>query len=52
MSLRLIEHPSPNHEERRADVVAMLVIHYTGMTSARAALDRLCDPAAKAAPIT
>ncbi len=25
----------------------MLVFHYTGMTSARAALDRLCDPAAR-----
>ena len=25
----------------------MLVLHYTGMTSAQAALERLCDPAAK-----
>jgi N-acetylmuramoyl-L-alanine amidase len=25
----------------------MLVLHYTGMKSAKAALDRLCDPAAK-----
>ncbi len=25
----------------------MLILHYTGMTSAEAALDRLCDPAAK-----
>ncbi len=44
----LIETPSPNHEARAEDVaVDMLVVHYTGMTSAAAALGRLCDPVAK-----
>ena len=43
----LKERPSPNHDARPADgVVDMLVLHYTGMQSAEAALDRLCDPAA------
>ncbi|MGE4278235.1 MAG: N-acetylmuramoyl-L-alanine amidase [Magnetospirillum sp.] len=45
--IKPIPRPSPNHDERRADVVDMLVIHYTGMQSGEAALDRLCDPAAK-----
>ncbi len=44
----MIERPSPNHDPRPPGVaVDMLVLHYTGMTDARAALDRLCDPAAK-----
>jgi N-acetylmuramoyl-L-alanine amidase len=33
--------PSPNHDERRRPV-SMLVLHYTGMETAAAALDRLC----------
>lgn len=45
--IKLVDFPSPNHEQRRADTVDMLVIHYTGMPSAEAALDRLCDPASK-----
>jgi N-acetylmuramoyl-L-alanine amidase len=50
--LDIRERPSPNHDAR-ADVVAgtpridMLVLHYTGMQSAAAALDRLCDPEAR-----
>lgn len=41
----IIETPSPNHEPRpEGQRVDMLVLHYTGMKSARAALDRLCDP--------
>jgi len=38
--------PSPNHDERMlpADI---LLLHYTGMTSTAAAVERLCDPAAK-----
>jgi N-acetylmuramoyl-L-alanine amidase len=40
------ERPSPNHGPR-SGAVDMLVLHYTGMTSAAAALDRLCDPAAQ-----
>ena len=38
--------PSPNFDERGAPV-SILVLHYTGMQSADAALDRLCDPEAK-----
>lgn len=44
--MRLIQRPSPNHDERTAPV-DMLVLHYTGMASGEAALERLCDPAAK-----
>jgi len=40
------ERPSPNHGPR-SGAIDMLVLHYTGMTSAAAALDRLCDPAAQ-----
>lgn len=38
--------PSPNQDERLlpADI---LLLHYTGMASTSAALERLCDPAAK-----
>jgi N-acetylmuramoyl-L-alanine amidase len=49
--LTLRERPSPNHGERgeapNLRPVDMLVLHYTGMQSAAAALDRLCDPAAR-----
>jgi N-acetylmuramoyl-L-alanine amidase len=38
---------SPNHGPRRADAVDFLILHYTGMTSGQAALERLCDPAAQ-----
>jgi N-acetylmuramoyl-L-alanine amidase len=40
------ERPSPNHGPRRA-AVDMMIIHYTGMDSAAAALDRLCDRASE-----
>lgn len=44
--LKLRERASPNHGVRRGNgVIDMLVIHYTGMTNAAVALDRLCDPA-------
>ncbi|GGZ28671.1 N-acetylmuramoyl-L-alanine amidase [Asticcacaulis endophyticus] len=42
----MIELPSPNFNERTAPV-DMIVLHYTGMETAGAALDRLCDPQAK-----
>lgn len=43
-----IEHPSPNYGPRRdAARPDMVVIHYTGMVSATAALARLSDPAAE-----
>jgi N-acetylmuramoyl-L-alanine amidase len=38
------ETPSPNWNERLLPV-SMVVLHYTGMESAEAALERLCDPA-------
>jgi N-acetylmuramoyl-L-alanine amidase len=46
--MRRTERSSPNHDARPdGAVIDMLVLHYTGMPSAEAALDRLCDPAAK-----
>lgn len=45
--MTLTHRPSPNHEPRRAGAVDMLVLHYTGMESAEAALARLCAPEAK-----
>ena len=42
------ERPSPNHASRGALArIDMLVLHYTGMKSAAAAIDRLCDPQAR-----
>jgi len=39
---------SPNFQPRPPGAaIDMLVIHYTGMQSAQAALERLCDPAAE-----
>ncbi len=41
----MIERPSPNFGLRPAGgPIDMLILHYTGMASAAAALDRLCDP--------
>jgi N-acetylmuramoyl-L-alanine amidase len=45
--MELVEMPSPNQDDRDGAVIDMLVLHYTGMSSAEAALSRLCDPAAK-----
>lgn len=46
-ALMLIEHPSPNHGPRPSGtVIDTLVLHYTGMATVSAALDRLADPAA------
>ncbi|MGB7099282.1 MAG: N-acetylmuramoyl-L-alanine amidase [Xanthobacteraceae bacterium] len=40
--------PSPNHDERGGGRSPdMIVLHYTGMQDADAALDRLCDPLSK-----
>lgn len=38
---------SPNHDDRGGAAIDMLVLHYTGMATAKAALERLCDPSAK-----
>jgi N-acetylmuramoyl-L-alanine amidase len=49
--LRIRDRPSPNHDSRGEPPdlrpIDMLVLHYTGMQSAAAALDRLCDPEAQ-----
>jgi N-acetylmuramoyl-L-alanine amidase len=46
--MRRIDRPSPNHDARPdGAAIDMLVLHYTGMPSAQAALDRLCDAGAK-----
>ena len=43
-----IERFSPNHGPRPEPTrIDMLVLHYTGMTTAAAALERLCDPDAR-----
>ena len=41
----ITRHPSPNFDDRRFPV-SMLVLHYTGMQTGEAALDRMCDPEA------
>jgi N-acetylmuramoyl-L-alanine amidase len=51
-TLAIRERPSPNHDSRGEAIggpprIDMLVLHYTGMLGAAAALDRLCDPAAR-----
>ena len=43
-----IERPSPNCDARPAgQAIDILLLHYTGMASGHAALERLCDPSAK-----
>ncbi|MDJ0922436.1 MAG: N-acetylmuramoyl-L-alanine amidase [Henriciella sp.] len=39
-------HASPNFNQRKA-AIDMLVLHYTGMETGQAALERMCDPAAE-----
>jgi N-acetylmuramoyl-L-alanine amidase len=46
--VRLIDRPSPNHDARpKGQRVDILLLHYTDMVSAEAALKRLTDPAAR-----
>jgi N-acetylmuramoyl-L-alanine amidase len=46
--LEIRERVSPNHGPRGEPArIDMLVLHYTGMKSAEAAIERLCDPNAK-----
>ena len=46
--MRIIERPSPNHDERpAAQSPDILVLHYTDMRNAEAALERLTDAAAR-----
>ena len=42
----MLDRPSPNFDVRAAPP-DILLLHYTGMQSAEAALERLCDPAAE-----
>lgn len=46
---RIAQRPSPNCGARRGEITApdMVVLHYTAMQSAQAAIDRLCDPEAQ-----
>jgi N-acetylmuramoyl-L-alanine amidase len=40
--------PSPNHDERaQGTAIDILLLHYTGMATTAAAIERLCDPSAK-----
>lgn len=49
MKGQVTDYPSPNFGPRPDGmVIDMLVIHYTGMRTGAAALQRLCDPAAEA----
>ncbi len=42
----VVETPSPNHGARsESEPIDLVVLHYTGMQCARAAIERLCDPA-------
>ena len=43
----ILEHPSPNFNDRGGAKISFLILHYTAMNTAQEALDRLCDPAAK-----
>lgn len=48
MSLPVLERRSPNHGPRPDGLpVDILLLHYTDMATAEAAVDRLCDPDAK-----
>ena len=44
--MTIIDTPSPNSDERTLPVT-VIVLHYTGMPTAAAAIARLCDPEAK-----
>ena len=48
MTLQVRAHPSPNFGVRPTGTrIDLVVLHYTGMKSAKDALDRLCDPEAE-----
>lgn len=44
--MKIKQQPSPNFNARK-EPLDMLVLHYTGMETGAAALDRMCDPAAE-----
>lgn len=41
-----VDNPSPNFDER-GRAVDMIILHYTGMQSGKAAIERLCDAASR-----
>ncbi len=45
MSLVVSHRPSPNFNDRKS-AITTLILHYTGMESGEAAIERLCDPEA------
>lgn len=46
--MSVLSHPSPNFDARRGGAApAFILLHYTGMIDAAAALARLCDPASQ-----
>jgi len=46
--MKITQRPSPNFDDRPDDVaIDMLVLHYTGMETGTAALDRLCNEESK-----
>jgi N-acetylmuramoyl-L-alanine amidase len=45
--LKIIDSPSPNFNERGGQTPDYMILHYTDMLTAQAAIDRLCDPAAQ-----
>ena len=48
MTIQVRDLPSPNHDTRPTETpIDMLILHYTGMQTAQAAIERLCDPAAQ-----
>ena len=48
MNLQVTACPSPNFGARPTGTrIDLVVLHYTGMKSAKDALDRLCDPEAE-----
>jgi len=44
--LKIIQSPSPNFDERTLPI-SLLILHYTGMVTGEAALERMCEPDAK-----
>lgn len=44
--MKIEHHPSPNFDARTLPV-QFLILHYTGMETGEAAIERLCDPEAK-----
>lgn len=46
LPLKIIQAPSPNFDDRTLPI-SCLILHYTGMETGEAALERMCDPDAK-----